>query len=89
MGTRASCVCRAVAEAWMASGAMTGVGNADQLSRKQPAPLPAGGGSAQRKSPLAAGLGRRGSLGGLLGSALKRELRGIIFFPRLFEGDVG
>ena len=41
------------------------------------------------KKPAGGGLRTKRQLGGLLGSALKRELRGIIFFPRLFEGDVG
>jgi hypothetical protein len=41
------------------------------------------------KKPAGGGLRTKRRLGGLLGSALKRDLRGIIFFPRLFEGDVG
>jgi len=41
------------------------------------------------KKPAGGGLRTKRRLGGLLGSAFKRELRGIIFFPRLFEGDVG
>ena len=41
------------------------------------------------KRPAGGGLRTKRRLGGLLGSPFKRELRGIIFFPRLFEGDVG
>jgi hypothetical protein len=40
------------------------------------------------KKPAGGGLRTKGRWA-LLGSALKRELRGFVVFPRLFEGDVG
>ena len=46
-------------------------------------------GSVVVKKPAGGGLETKRRLGGLLGSALKRELGGIIFFPRLFEGHIG
>ncbi len=41
------------------------------------------------EKPAGGGLGTKRRLGGLLGSAFKRKPRGIVVFPRLFEGDVG